>query len=159
MSDASIQPTLNYLALEQYTFRCVEAAKLEGMERGRAFHTLLHQTPAGFYNFLHRHPKRGVILDALKSVALQAISVDVGCTLCHEAGLVSTPVEDVQAFGENTWVYCGSHLRPHLTGWCTVGVDNKLGLGIIGSNTDEKRIEATRKCERLGLTLYKGDSA
>jgi hypothetical protein len=87
MSDA-LQPTLNWLELEQYVFNCVNATKLQGAERGKAFHRLMHQTPAGIYNFLQRHPKKGVILDALKSVALQAISVDTNCELCHAAGLI-----------------------------------------------------------------------
>jgi hypothetical protein len=57
--------------------------------------------------------------------------------------------EDEKVFGIGQWVYCGQHLRPHRTGWCTVGVRDKVGLG----TTDET--EAWEKCSRLGLRLYK----
>ena len=38
------------------------------------------------------------------------------------------PTEDEIAFGRNAWLYCGQHLRPHMTGWCTVSTRNKIKL-------------------------------
>lgn len=61
--------------------------------------------------------------------------------------------EDAKQWGDNVWIYCGSHLRPHLTGWCTVGVDNKVHLAV-----DNER-SAYAKCERLELPLYKAMAA
>ena len=60
------------------------------------------------------------------------------------------PEEDAKYFGKNVWIYCGQHLRPHLTGWCTVGLEWKLRLAA----EDEK--QAARQCERLGLKLFRG---
>jgi hypothetical protein len=51
------------------------------------------------------------------------------------------------------WVYCRQHRRPHTTGWCTVGLWDKLGLGILGPNTDENREAAARKCRDFGLPM------
>lgn len=51
-------------------------------------------------------------------------------------------VEDV-VFGENAWIYCRQHMRPHLTGWCGVDVRDKVGLGIFGI---DKAKEAYYKC-------------
>lgn len=62
--------------------------------------------------------------------------------------------EDAKVFGEATWIYCGSHRRPHLTGWCTVSVDMKVGLGIEAPYySDDVLKEARAKCIRLGLKL------
>ncbi len=36
------------------------------------------------------------------------------------------------AFGKDAWVYCTQHMKPHLTGWCSVSNSDKLGLGIFG---------------------------
>ena len=55
--------------------------------------------------------------------------------------------EDFKAFGDQ-WVYCRQHLRPHKTGWCTVGVNDKVALGV---ETEEK---AFSKCRDWGFTLY-----
>jgi hypothetical protein len=66
-----------------------------------------------------------------------------------------TAPEDVTAdriLGE--WVYCGQHLNPHRSGWCTVGVDWKVGLGSFPGTDDEQRRLAAEKCELLGLKLY-----
>lgn len=56
--------------------------------------------------------------------------------------------EDFEVFGD-TWVYCNQHLRPHTTGWCTVGVKNKVGLGV----TCEK--EAYEKCKHFNFTIFR----
>lgn len=61
-------------------------------------------------------------------------------------------LEDYKIFGEKQWVYCSQHLRPHLTGWCSVHVSNKLGLGIFG---EENSAEAYQKCRNLGLKIYR----
>lgn len=53
--------------------------------------------------------------------------------------------EDV-VLGE--WVYCSQHLRPHRSGWCTVSLADKIGLGPTASER-----EAYEKCRRLGLKL------
>ncbi len=59
--------------------------------------------------------------------------------------------KDAQVFGA-TFVYCMSHRRAHATGWCTVGVENKIGLGI--DKLSPGGFEAaTEKCRRLGLQL------
>jgi len=42
---------------------------------------------------------------------------------------MNKPTADFLAFGDD-WVYCNQHLRPHSTGWCSVGVRDKIGLGI-----------------------------
>lgn len=52
------------------------------------------------------------------------------------------------------WVYCGQHLAPHSTGWCTVDLRWKVGLGLAGKATETYK-EAFAKCERLGLKLHK----
>lgn len=46
------------------------------------------------------------------------------------------------------FVYCKSHLRAHGTGWCTVGVENKVGLK---ATTQE---EATAEARSLGFKIY-----
>lgn len=56
--------------------------------------------------------------------------------------------EDQKVFGINKWVYCNQHMRPHLTGWCTVGVRNKILLNV---STAE---EAMEKCKELKLPVY-----
>lgn len=63
---------------------------------------------------------------------------------------MSSPnVEDFKIFG-NTWIYCSQHRRVHSTGWCTVSIRDKVGLGI--SNTGEKsELEAIKKATQLGL--------
>jgi hypothetical protein len=58
--------------------------------------------------------------------------------------------EDAKHFGENVFVYCSQHLRPHSTGWCTVSVSNKIKLDA----TDE--VAAYAECEAKGYKIYKG---
>lgn len=66
--------------------------------------------------------------------------------------LLNTPLkdeaEDVAAFGRGAWVYCNQHMRPHLTGWCSVSPRDKVGLGV---KTAE---EAYDKCRAWGFPLY-----
>lgn len=64
------------------------------------------------------------------------------------------PTEDEQAFGINHWVYCSQHMKPHLTGWCSVSPRDKVGLGITGHGTEKAR-EAYDKCEAWGFQIYK----
>lgn len=59
------------------------------------------------------------------------------------------PTEDEIAFGRNTWVYCSQHMRPHMTGWCTVENHNKARLE---ATTQE---DAYEECRRRGYELYK----
>lgn len=59
--------------------------------------------------------------------------------------------DDTIFFGD--WVYCGQHMRPHTTGWCSVYNLNKMGLGIKGKGEKSRR-EAYHKCYRLGLKIY-----
>ena len=56
--------------------------------------------------------------------------------------------EDTKVFGEDQWVYCNQHLRPHKTGWCTVGVRNKVGLGVA------TREEGLQKCKDFGFEIF-----
>ena len=51
------------------------------------------------------------------------------------------------------WVYCRQHRRSHRTGWCTVPVSEKLGLGIVG-NDDAARSAAARKCQDFNLPIH-----
>lgn len=72
--------------------------------------------------------------------------------LAHLSALLATPLADEQpdvaAFGRGAWVYCNQHLKPHLTGWCSVSVRDKIGLGV---STPE---EAYAKCEAWGLKIF-----
>lgn len=62
------------------------------------------------------------------------------------------PTEDFEVFGD-TWIYCNQHLRPHLTNWCTVPVNDKVGLGI--PNAFGGDIAAVVKCQHMGLKIIK----
>ena len=63
--------------------------------------------------------------------------------------------EDAKVFGKDAWIYCGQHLRPHKTGWCTVDVQmDKLGLGPLPGDHREQQRLAYAKCRSLGLCLY-----
>lgn len=46
------------------------------------------------------------------------------------------------------YVYCASHVGPHASGWCTVGLNQKLGLP--ADNADDARAW----CQDLGLPVY-----
>lgn len=56
--------------------------------------------------------------------------------------------EDEKAFGERVWVYCDQHLRPHMTGWCTVASKNKT---LLQSTTPT---DAEAECKAKGFKLY-----
>jgi hypothetical protein len=64
--------------------------------------------------------------------------------------LRNPPTEDEIAFGRKVWVYCDQHMRPHMTGWCTVGNRNKFKLN---ATTQE---EAYSECQSKNYELYKG---
>jgi len=72
--------------------------------------------------------------------------------LAHLATLIDMPLMDeeldVQAFGRDQWVYCRQHVKPHETGWCSVGVYDKIGLGVQTAD------EAYAKCEAWGLPIF-----
>lgn len=58
--------------------------------------------------------------------------------------------EDEEKFGVGKWVYCRQHLRPHVTGWCTVSADQKTSL-------DATTIMAAiDECDRRGFRIFKG---
>ena len=61
--------------------------------------------------------------------------------------------EDFQVFGDD-WVYCKSHVRPHPTGWCSVDVSHKVGLGIPPGEFNERARAAYEKCRLFGLRIY-----
>lgn len=61
------------------------------------------------------------------------------------------PKEDARVFGEDVYVYCGQHMRPHKTGWCTASIEDKVGLE---AKTHE---DAVKECRRRGLRLF-GDA-
>ena len=65
--------------------------------------------------------------------------------------------EDAKVFGENQWVYCRQHMKPHATGWCSVSVNDKLGLGISGNDTQAAK-DAYEKCREWNLPIY-GENA
>lgn len=56
--------------------------------------------------------------------------------------------DDEKHFGKDCWVYCGSHLAPHTTGWCTVSVKDKVAL------QSDNRKDAVEECKQKGYTLY-----
>lgn len=63
--------------------------------------------------------------------------------------------EDAVVFGVDQYVYCRAHRAPHGTGWCTVGVDDKVSLGIpVTHPTHEGFRLAQEKCRKLGLKLF-----
>jgi hypothetical protein len=72
--------------------------------------------------------------------------------LIQTAALINTPLADEQpdvaAFGRGAWIYCRSHVKPHLTGWCSCGVYDKIGLGVSTAK------EAYAKCEEWGLKIF-----
>lgn len=59
------------------------------------------------------------------------------------------PQEDAREFGEKAWIYCDQHMRPHTTGWCTVGTRHKVKLDATSAE------EAYAECKQKGLALYK----
>ncbi len=65
--------------------------------------------------------------------------------------------EDAKVFG-GMLVYCASHRRAHATGWCTVDVENKLGLGI-DRGAPNAMHDAAEKCRRLGLRLFEDEQS
>ncbi len=56
---------------------------------------------------------------------------------------------DAEVFGEDTIVYCKSHMRAHHTGWCGVHPNNKVALKAtdLGSADEE--------CRARGFELVK----
>lgn len=56
--------------------------------------------------------------------------------------------EDELAFGRDAWIYCSQHMRPHETGWCGVGIRDKVGLGVGGAEA------AYEKCRAWKFPLY-----
>lgn len=72
--------------------------------------------------------------------------------LMQLTALIDTPLideqPDVAAFGRGAWVYCRQHVKPHQTGWCSVGVYDKIGLGVATAK------EAYAKCEQWGLKIF-----
>lgn len=65
---------------------------------------------------------------------------------------IDRDIEDEVVFGRGAWVYCRQHCRPHETGWCGVGVGDKVGLGV---DTAEA---AYTKCREWGFELGQPDS-
>lgn len=49
------------------------------------------------------------------------------------------------------FVYCKQHVRPHSTGWCTVGAYDKVPL------TAETEVDAIAECRERGLKIYGED--
>lgn len=62
--------------------------------------------------------------------------------------MAEEPTEDEMTFGKGRLVYCAQHLRPHVTGWCTVGVGQKTKL--LADNTDD----AYAECKQRGFHIY-----
>ena len=57
--------------------------------------------------------------------------------------------EDMKAFGGDRWVYCRSHMNPHMTGWCSVRVADKVLLDATN------REDAIKECQEKGFALFK----
>lgn len=55
--------------------------------------------------------------------------------------------EDEKEFGRNRLVYCKEHLRPHSTGWCSVGNRHKVALNSIHPK------EAYEECKIRGFKI------
>jgi hypothetical protein len=91
---------------------------------------------------IHLHNQ---LLDALDALGIPFADRDnaLACA-CHYLN------QDQLAFGEQAWVYCAQHRTAHLTGWCTVSNDDKIGLGLMGT----RQADAARaKCEAWGFPL------
>lgn len=54
------------------------------------------------------------------------------------------PTGDDLEFGRNVWIYCGQHLRHHLTGWCSV------------SNRYKVKLRATTEAEAIAECKVRG---
>jgi hypothetical protein len=63
---------------------------------------------------------------------------------------ISTEADDT-VFGTK-YIYCGAHVRPHESGWCTVGIDNK------GPLQATEREAVYQEVRDLGLPIY-GETA
>lgn len=61
---------------------------------------------------------------------------------------MSEQTEDEKEFGADRWVYCKQHLRPHVTGWCTVSNKDKIALNA------KTRDEAYAEARIRGLKIY-----
>jgi hypothetical protein len=61
------------------------------------------------------------------------------------------PTDDELVFGKDAWVYCYDHCKPHMTGWCGIGVSHKLGLGLVGRSEEQNAYD---KCELFNLRIY-----
>jgi hypothetical protein len=61
---------------------------------------------------------------------------------------MSQKEKDAEVFGENAWVYCQSHMRPHGTGWCSVPPSSKIKLDAT------EREAAYAECRAKGFDLY-----
>lgn len=72
-------------------------------------------------------------------------------------GLVGRDRPKIEDTVLGAWVYCAQHLRPHRSGWCSVGVEDKVGLGSFPGTEQEQGAAAASKCRRLGLKLYDGN--
>lgn len=66
----------------------------------------------------------------------------------HKA-CVDNLTEDVKVFGAGVWIYCDQHLRPHLTGWCTVSC--KLHKTLLKAKNEK---DAYSECRERGFKLY-----
>ena len=55
--------------------------------------------------------------------------------------------EDEIAFGRKAYVYCRQHLRPHMTGWCSVNNNQKIKL------ESKNEIDAFIECQEKKYTL------
>lgn len=60
-------------------------------------------------------------------------------------------IEDERVFGAEKWVYCKSHVGPHMTGWCTVPASQKT---LLEATTQQ---EAYAECRDAGLKLFRDD--
>lgn len=100
-----------------------------------------------------REERLAAEVEVLRTTRNELMDEKTACIarLAEAARLLNTPFSDeeadIAAFGRGVWIYCSQHMRPHLTGWCSVGVYDKIGLGV---QTSE---DAYEKCRRWKLPL------
>lgn len=93
---------------------------------------------------------RAYVGNEIQAIILEKLKVhsdELACLYHHERQR-----RDDVVFGVDQQIYCSQHLRPHNTGWCTVDVNYKVGLGI-PTNSRNALEKAADKCRMLGLRL------
>jgi len=61
-----------------------------------------------------------------------------------ECNPLAPMTDDERVFGRDAWVYCTQHVKAHLTGWCSVSPNDKIGLGVYGQDNVQDAIDKVR---------------